>query len=77
MEETERENNLSVKKLSNGLEVTIRRFNPYGMWRIGYDSFGRNKRTIAKYCSGEFTSLEEAEKALDSFVNKEGLEVVA
>lgn len=77
MEEIERENNICVKRLSNGLEVTIRRFNPYGMWRIGYDSFGRNKRTVAKYCSGEFTSLEEAEKALKNFTDREGLEVCA
>lgn len=77
MEEIERENNLRVKKLSNGLEVTIRRFNPYGMWRIGYDSFGRNKKMISKFCSGEFTSLEEAEKALNNFLTKEGLEVCA
>lgn len=77
IDEIERENNLSVKKLDNGLEITVRRFNPYGMWRIGYDSFGRNKKVAASYMSGEFTSLEEAEKAIKSFLEREGLKEVS
>lgn len=66
-----------IKKLNNGLEITIRQFNPYGMWRIGYDSFGRNKRTIASFCAGEFTSSEMAEKAIKLFLDKEGLKVIS
>lgn len=75
MEEIERDNGLRVKKLSNGLEISIRQHNPYGMWRIGYDAFGRNKKLAAKYCSGEFTSLESAEKAIEAFLDREGLKV--
>lgn len=75
MEEITRENGVRVKKLNNGLEVSIRQHDPYGMWRIGYDAFGRNKKLAAKYCSGEFTSLESAEKAIEAFLYHEGLKV--
>lgn len=65
-----------TKKLNNGLEITIRKTDPYGMWRIGYDSLGRNKKLAAQYCSGEFTSLEKAEVAIRSFLARDKLEVV-
>lgn len=74
---TQVEDDVIVKRLNNGLEITIRKFNPYGMWRIGYDSFGRNKKPIAKFCSGEFTSVEMAEKAINLFLEKEGLSIVS
>ena len=49
--------------LDNGNTMYVKRFNPYGLWRVNYD-----KGSVPDVLSGEYTSFDEAMKDITRYL---------